>query len=165
MLATRHSYVVRRAWLALFSAMLILPVSGCTSDERPSAEPSASDDVQDSEAVTGDAAVWSLRKDARPTAATTSLWVNVQRLACNSGVTGRVLEPSVEYTDSQLVVTFEVERDADNSGDCQATALVPYEVKLSEPIGDRRIIDGACLPEGEATTTSFCRSEGVRWPR
>jgi hypothetical protein len=76
-----------------------------------------------------------------------------------------VLAPSVVYADSEIVLTFEVE-PAKNGGnaDCQGNELVPYEVSLVEPLDDRKLVDGACLSDGEAKATSYCRRDGVRWP-
>lgn len=76
----------------------------------------------------------------------------VSRIACNSGVTGEVLAPDVQIRDSDVVVTFTVQPE--NAG--------PYEVRLNEPIGNRPLIDGQCLPGGEALDTSLC-IHPARW--
>ena len=75
-------------------------------------------------------------------------------------MTGRVLAPTVELTDAEVVVTFLVETDLDG-GECPSNDAVPYEVDLGEPIGDRALVDGACL-EGGAVSTSFCADGAVR---
>lgn len=40
---------------------------------------------------------------------------------------------------------------------------VPVRVDLEEAVGDRELVDGACLG-GEAASTSVCGT-AVRWPR
>ena len=104
----------------------------------------------------GEPAIWSLGRDTRLLPSTTGFTAQVQRLDCNSGVTGKVLEQTVDYEDARVVVTFEVE-PANNGGnaDCQGTDKVPTLVVLDEPLGDRLLVDGSCLPDGEASTTSF----------
>ncbi|WP_435743063.1 hypothetical protein [Nocardioides sp. SYSU DS0663] len=110
----------------------------------------------------GDPAVWHVADAAGLTASTTTLTADVQRLGCNSGVTGRVLSPVVEYSPTQVVVTFEVEADPDG-GDCPGNRAVPYDVELAEPLGDRALVDGQCRPGEAAATTSHCSSGGLRW--
>lgn len=151
----------RLARLPALAAVLVL--LGCSDDAEPA------DTEPDATASTGgdgdgDTAVWSLQRDARLSEATTVFIANVQRLACNSGVTGRVLEPTVTYGDTRVVVTFAVQRAPDGDRTCQANRMVADKVELSEPLGDRELVDGACLAGGEAATTSHCRKNGVRWP-
>jgi len=60
-------------------------------------------------------------------------------------------------TTSEIVVTFSVKRrDPNGFSSCQGNREVPYEVQLSEPIGDRALVDGACKPGGKAVTTADC---------
>ena len=115
--------------------------------------------------TTGDAAVWFLPRGAQVADTTTTLTVEVQRLGCNNGVTGKVLEPAVEYGESDVIVTFQVETDLDG-GDCPSNRAVEFQLLLDQPLNGRQLIDGQCLPGQEAATTSHCgRSGGVRWPR
>lgn len=112
--------------------------------------------------TSGDPAVWSVAPGERPTPTSTSFTAAVSRLGCNSGVTGDVLEPRVDYNPSQIIVTFEVAADRDG-GLCPSNKPVDVQVDLSEPIGDRDLIDGQCRPGAAAETTSFCSgSKGVR---
>jgi hypothetical protein len=84
----------------------------------------------------------------------------VTRLDCNGGVTGEVLEPTVEVDNAEIVVTFTVK--AAPGGDCPTNDQVPFVVDVGQPIGARRLLDGACRPTGEAASTSFCEDGGVR---
>jgi hypothetical protein len=112
-------------------------------------------------AVAGsDPAVWVLKPGQGLTSASQSFTALVTRLDCNGGVTGEVLEPTVEIGDTEIVVAFTVE--AALGGDCPSNDQVPFVVDIGQPIGDRRLIDGACREAGEAASTSFCDGGGVR---
>lgn len=127
------------------------------SPSSPSSSPSTSV-VEE-----GDPAVWTLPRASRPDPTTTSLEVDVSRLGCNSGVTGRVLAPVVDYRATEVIVTFEVEADSDG-GRCQGNDAVPWRLVLDQPLGDRALVDGACLIDGAATGTSHCQPyNGVRF--
>ncbi len=108
-------------------------------------------------------AVWELQSDQRLTTSSTGFTAIVSRLACNSGVTGDVVAPDVEFGESEIVVTFQVEPEDPDAADCQGNEWVPYDVTLTEPIGDRALIDGQCLPGGAAEQTVFCDPEHSRW--
>ena len=110
------------------------------------------------------AATWQIPKGSQLSTSTSSFTASVQRLACNGGVTGTVREPRVDYSDSRVILTFEVDGAASGAGDCQGNRAVRYEVVLSEPLGGRELVDGACLAGGEARTTAYCLPDGVRWP-
>lgn len=110
----------------------------------------------------GGAAVWDIERGASVDASSTSVPVEVQRLDCNSGVTGAVAEPTVEHGSSEVVITFLVERGGGGPADCRGNDRVGYDVVLDVPIGDRALVDGQCLPGGAAVTTSHCSAGGVR---
>lgn len=109
------------------------------------------------------AAVWELKPGQPLTASSTRFTAFVSRLGCNSGMTGALLAPDVEIRTADVVLTFQVEPGDPRGGNCQGNNRVPYEVELSEPIGDRALVDGQCLPGREAEHTSFCEPDGNRW--
>ena len=51
-----------------------------------------------------------------------------------------------------------------DAGTCEGTAGVPYRIHLTQPLGHRTMIDGACIPPGTDSleATSFCMDHGVR---
>lgn len=100
--------------------------------------------------------VWELGREKRPVNASTSFTALVSRLGCNNGVTGDVVEPVVEITKSQIIVTFQVTPREPEAANCPGNDLVPYKVELGEPIAGRQLMDGRCLPGGAAETTSLC---------
>jgi hypothetical protein len=119
-----------------------------------------------SELGPGDPAAWRLEPDARPPASASTFMALVTRIGCHGGVTGIVLPPSVVIGDVDIVVTFTVAPEA-GSGEftCQGNDVVAYEVDLGVPLGNRSLVDGACLGDGGAGGTSFCIEDGgVRWP-
>lgn len=111
--------------------------------------------------VEGDAAVWDLESGASIDASSVEFTALVSRLDCNGGVTGVVFAPTVEFADSEVVITFAVEPSA--GGGCPDNDQVLYRVQLDEPIGDRALVDGACLPGADAATTAFCSNGSSRW--
>lgn len=108
----------------------------------------------------GAAAVWVVAPGQDLDAETEEFTALVNRLGCNSGVTGEVRPPGIHLADDHVAITFTVGPADPLGGDCQGTDQVPYEVTLPEPLGDRRLIDGQCA--SEASGTSFCEPDGVR---
>lgn len=131
------------------------------SAEAPTTPPTG---TPPTEAEPGDPAVWSIDPDMAPSPDASTFIAEVSRLGCNGGITGTVLRPAVELTRTEIVVTFTVEDRGSGPASCPGNDLVPYEVDLREPIGDRALVDGACSPGAEAATTIHCTQEGsVRW--
>lgn len=83
-------------------------------------------------------------------------------MGCASGFTGTVLEPQVTYEAEQIVITTVVEPLDDEAATCPSNEWVAATVELSEPIGDRELIDGLCL-EAEYAGTAHCM-DPARWP-
>jgi hypothetical protein len=109
------------------------------------------------------AATWTVAPNQEIDASTSELRLLVSRLGCNSGVTGEVQKPDVRVDDEQVVLTFAVEPDEPSSATCQGNDQVPYDVVLPEPLGDRSLVDGQCVSNGEASDTSFRQPNGVRY--
>jgi hypothetical protein len=109
----------------------------------------------------GDTATWRLLHPAGVGPRTTELAVGVTRLGCASGATGSVLDPVVEVGGAQVVITIEVEPLPDGPYECQGNETIEYVVNLPEPLGDRDLVDGACLA-GEAVGTAACGDGAVR---
>jgi hypothetical protein len=110
----------------------------------------------------GDTAVWTIENSAVVSPIATSFVAEVSRLGCSNGVTGMVFDPLITASPSDIVVIFEVESLPPGEYTCPGNDLVSVDVDLGEPIGNRNLIDGACL-EGEAVTTSFCEGGPIRW--
>ncbi|MEE6272269.1 hypothetical protein V2J56_02775 [Georgenia sp. MJ206] len=123
------------------------------------------DGVQPLGTTRGEAATWALSDPAAVSAGSVSIDIGVTRLACASGVTGEVLEPQVTYEADRVVVEVDVAPlggSATSIHTCQGNDVVPVRVELDEPIGDRQLVDGACLA-GLAIDTAFCL-DAARWP-
>ncbi len=142
-----------------------------TDEAPPATAPTATPDPQDEPTPTepqapppvadGDTATWLLLDPAAVGPESTELTVGVTRLGCASGVTGAVLDPLVEITDEQVVVTIKVDPLPQGQYECQGNDTVEYVVTLAEPLGGRDLVDGACLA-GEATGTAACVDGAVR---
>lgn len=163
------------------SVLLILTLTACTDGATP--PPSSSEGTQQgldevllptpstptAPAVgekpprSRESAVWEVAERASIDATATTFTADVSRLACSSGVTGKVFAPSVDETATTVVVTFTVAPLGPGGQTCQSNNFVPYVVRLQAPLGDRLLVDGACLPGGDAKTTRLCRRDGVRY--
>lgn len=105
----------------------------------------------------GATAIWTVSPP--PKSSDTSFTAEVTRLGCSSGMTGNVREPDVVLTSDEITVTFTVDPLPDDSYNCIGNPSVSYEVNLGEPVGDRKLVDGAC--NGEAAGTDTCVEGGV----
>ena len=108
-------------------------------------------------------ATWNLAPDQALDARTTSFVANVSRVGCNSGETGSVNDPDITVEDDRIVIAFTVSPGEPGSATCPGNLPVAYEVELPEPIGDRELVDPACIgtsiSDGDA-----CTDSGIRYP-
>lgn len=111
----------------------------------------------------GEPAVWFISSHDDVTNASKSFTAFVTRLGCNGGVTGAVLQPTIDARDTRIVVTFTVKAAPPGAHTCQGNDRVPIVVDLGEAIGKRQLVDGACRSGQAAATTSFCVEGSVRW--
>ena len=109
------------------------------------------------------AASWTLAPGDAVGPTSEQLQVLVTRVGCNSGVTGDVEEPEVEFNSDRVVVTFVVTPGEPGSADCQGNPDVPLLLMLPEPLGNRALIDGQCLTNDDVASTSFCVDGGLRY--
>lgn len=115
--------------------------------------------------TSGDIANWELRDPDAVTAESVVLALAVTRLGCASGVTGEVLEPRITYEAQRILIQVDVaplERTEGQAYTCLSNNAVPVTIELTQPIGERELIDQACL-EGNASTTAPCMT-ATRWP-
>jgi hypothetical protein len=106
--------------------------------------------------------VWEVRAGRQVGPDTNSFTALVSRLGCNNGVTGEVHKPEVSVEDDAVVVTFSVD-PINTDASCPDNDVVPYEVVLPEPLGDRSSVDGQCASDRDARRTPFCQHGGVRY--
>lgn len=107
-------------------------------------------------------ATWALADPAQLSPQSTRLELQVTRLDCASGETGRVLEPSVQYESDRVIIRTDVASLPPGDYACPGNNSVAVTVDLTEPLGQRELVDAACL-DGEAVGTAPCSSGGVRW--
>jgi hypothetical protein len=113
----------------------------------------------------GDGAVWMV-SPGMVTSDSTEVVAEVRRLGCAGGMTGRVLEPKVVVRGDEIVITFEVATPIGrlNTGIvCASNDVKSFVVNLGEPVGDRRLVDGAC-ERRSPVRDPWCADDGVRWP-
>ena len=162
--------VTTRSWLVsvLVWTSLVALMSACEAvPEPPAAGSSTSSEPGPRTSATtsarGDAAVWFLKPDQRLQGSSTKFTALVSRLGCSGGVTGQVLAPEIRRTGSEVVVTFTVAPKQSRAATCPGNDQVSFEVDLGEPLQGLALVDGQCLPGGEARTTSFCAPDATRY--
>lgn len=112
-------------------------------------------------AQTGDPATWELADGAGVSVKSTTIEVLATRLACASGVTGALEDPVVAYGGDEIVIRIDAVDNGVDAATCQGNDAVPVSVALSEPVGDRDLVDGACRLR-PAADTALCENP-VRW--
>ena len=111
----------------------------------------------------GAAATWTLADSERVTATSTTVTIEVTRAECSSGVTGAIAQPVVSLGIDDIIIRVDAEPLPGNEPqNCQGNDSVQMTVSLHEPIGDRALVDAACL-KGPAVRTSFCETGATRW--
>jgi hypothetical protein len=88
------------------------------------------------------------------TADTVEIDVLVTERACNSGedARGRVAEPAILAGPDAVTVIFAVRPRVALAQSCPSNPETPVVLVLSEPLGDRELLDGSTLPPRDATT-------------
>jgi hypothetical protein len=110
-----------------------------------------------------DPAVWGIAPHQHLTAKTTAFDSVITRNGCSGGEQGEPQTPIVDYTKTTITITVRMKPHID-SGSCVGSPGVPYRFHLTQPLGLRTMIDGACIPPGTdgPGTTLFCSDHGVR---
>jgi len=144
------------AAIRVLLVLTVLVVAACGDDEVGVGTD------EGSSGVTGATATWTVADDVPPTEDAESFTAMVERLGCSGGETGEVLEPNVVTDKEQIVVTMSVEPLPSGDYTCPGNKAEPYVVELDGAIGERQLVDGACLTE-EAASTSKCSDGAVRW--
>ncbi|MGW6174053.1 hypothetical protein ACWF5H_11225 [Arthrobacter sp. NPDC055138] len=144
---------VARWVVAAISCAAVVVLSGCGG-------PAASE--RSAGASEGSTGVWELLDAAEVGPDSTALRLGVTRLECAGGETGTVLEPDVQFERGRIVIRTDVEPLTGGTYDCQGNNTVPVKVELPEPVGNRDLVDAACLG-GDAVETTFCADGPVRW--
>lgn len=87
-------------------------------------------------------AIWSL--DGEPDAAATSLTLMVDDPSrdCGHDPRGRILTPVIVETDTEVQITVELTAIPWGFNTCEGWEPVPFDIELSEPLGDRRLTGG-----------------------
>lgn len=99
----------------------------------------------------GPASWWLDPKALAPTPDATSIAALVLEESCASGHTaeGRVEPPTIELTDTSVIVTFSV-RQLPGGQDCPGHPPTPTVFQLPEPLGNRTLYDGGDEPPRKA---------------
>lgn len=99
------------------------------------------------------AAPWTL--DRGPAALgvdTRRLEIGVRERSCASAHTaeGRIVPPSIAYREDAVVIVIGVV-PRPGGQDCPGNPVTPFVVELSEPLGERRLLDGSTFPLRDPT--------------
>lgn len=145
-----------------YPAIVRVVAPGPAATTAPDPTPTAADTVP-TEPEPGDVATWRVDPADPPAPHDTTVTALVMRTGCAGGQTGNVLRPGVVASGEVLTVTFTVEPlEGDGEATCQGNDEVRYQVDLEEPLGDRRLLDGACGPGGDRPCAPG--ELQVRWP-
>lgn len=131
----------------LLAAGLLVLLAGC-SQVATSAPPSES---------VPSTARWGLDPAALPAPTDRSISVGVWEVPCSGGrdITGKVLPPEISYQPERVVVTLWLEPlpvlGPNEVLTCELAAPVPHTVELSEPLGERELVDGNQVTGGDAS--------------
>ncbi len=96
-------------------------------------------------------ATWTFPPDAgQPGPQATSFEALVNERACTSGqeMGDRLQPPLIDYGPTEVTVLFGA-RPLLGGHDCPGNPSTRVEVELREPLGDRRLVDGAFFPPGD----------------
>jgi len=162
---------LNRAWTRLSLVPLFVLATACSSAHHASSaistSASATTTVDRSAAssttvqlLKGDAAVWSLRMHNDVNSGSNAFTALVSSAGC-----AEYVRHSVAFDASEIVITFAVAPvNPRNHCQSQVDPTVAVPVHLDQAVGNRRLLDGACLSGTPASTTSFCvRNGSVRW--
>ena len=134
----RQAVRIRRVTAAMTVLLVTVGVAGCAAS--PIASPSPGFEP----------ARWALDPAfPSPTAASTELHILVWERACASGsaATGRMSTPLIEYAAETVTITVGV-RGLPGVQACPSNQATPLAVQLTEPLGDRTLLDGGRDPIG-----------------
>lgn len=149
-----------------FYALVYDAVRPLLDDAARKALPDTDPAIPDVEATVppqqGAVGTWVLADPKQVTSRTTSLVLRVTRLECSGGKTGDLLEPVVSWGDNEIIIRTDAAPLGGGFHTCPDNDAVEATVTLPEPIGDRSLVDAACL-QGDAVRTSFCVEGAVRW--
>ena len=95
---------------------------------------------------------WWLTTAPQPRDRTLDLTVHEQACASGQSADGRI-RYDVSYDDDSIVVTITTVSPAGEFQTCQGNPDTPLLLPLSEPVGDRAILDGRTTPASEARTS------------
>lgn len=86
-----------------------------------------------------------------PDGATTQVRAVVTERACTGArpMGGRLQPPRISYTETAVIVVFAAVPLEGDGFDCPGNPSTRVEVELAEPLGDRRLLDGAFFPPVE----------------
>ena len=157
--------------LASFAA-LVTVVAGCGDSHSaptaapplPPTTPETTESSLEEPHATGDAATWTIDTAEPPSSDAASIPVLVTRTGCSGGVTGDVLDPRIVIEHDRIVITFTVEAlNPSATFTCPGNAAVRVVVDLGEPLGNRSLVDGACVDGSPAQQASTCETGPVRY--
>jgi hypothetical protein len=143
---------IDEGWWATWWPSEVRATSYSAVDSRDLVVGSAEPPAGEVEARVGPASWWVDPRAAAPTAASTTIHALVLEQSCASGKPpiGRVEPPTIELTDTAVIVTYEIRRMPGDQ-DCQSSPPFAVELKLPEPLGKRTILDGNDTPPRDAT--------------
>jgi hypothetical protein len=139
-------------WWAMWWPGTVRANSYAATDNHDLVIGSAKPPAGEVEARVGPASWWIDPRAAAPTSTSTSLHALIREESCASGDSpeGRIEQPTIELTDTTVVVTYRIRRKAGGQ-DCPSNPPFAIGLKLPEPLGKRTLLDGNETPPRDAT--------------
>lgn len=133
---------MRRFTLVIFGAALALALAACDLAGQPAGP-----------------ATWTHDPNAEIGGEVTefSAWVTERACASGRSSADRIIGPDIQTSADAVVVTFRV-RGLPGAQDCPGNPPTRVTVRLPEPLGDRRLLDGGREPPQEPPTCAHPES-------
>ncbi len=98
-------------------------------------------------------ASWMLDPNQLPGADDTEFLALVTERACASGrsAEGRIAPATIVYEQERILVLIAVGSPTGDVQTCQSNPQTPFVIRLAEPIGERRLLDGSFFPPHDPT--------------
>jgi hypothetical protein len=106
--------------------------------------------------------VWEVGPGDELRPSTTSFDALVSNVECNSGREAIIEDVEVRTSKSEVVVTVKV-RGYGGDQDCQGSPPTLHRIELTEPLGQRTMIDGGCVEGQRAHGTGACPDGAIRY--
>lgn len=131
--------------IVLSAAIVLLALTACTGNSQQAVDPPVASSAPTVDVEGRKPVAWKLA-GPKPAPDETRIEVQAAWIACTSGSRPEDPQPAVTYAETTISVTIWAIPPSGNAFTCQGNPSSTVIVKLDEPVGDRRIIQGPEAP-------------------